>query len=187
MGTLGTLHQDVGQTFSGGDTNYLKGDSDLLLSTVAGNAAQVVIRAFPASFGAAKDYLLYSDPEIKFLNIYCDGSDSNKLKVDWYPDATIATQDTGVVCPTDWFTVAVAINNDGTSAKIEIESRLKGQSNWEAVSTNTLASKSLSFTTTASKFVHIGKNFTGTIHSVEITTSDGNLAIDKNAINGGSL
>ncbi len=176
---------DVGQGFAGDSTNYLNGPSALLDGGTTGKAGRVVVRALPDSVGAGKYYLLESDANLKFLSIYCDGGDG-KAKVDWYPngDATIATQDSGVACGTDWLVIAVAINNVGTDAKIDIEIRRKGAADWETLSTNTLNSKSLSFSSPGGQFIRIGKSFTGTIHSLEITTSDGSLAIDKAAING---
>ncbi len=45
------------------DANYLKGDSDLLVSGSTGKSALVVVRAKPSSIdGAKQNYILKGDP-----------------------------------------------------------------------------------------------------------------------------
>ncbi len=40
--------------------------------------------------------------DVKFVSIYCDGDDLNKLKIDWYPHGTTTpeTETPGAICPT---------------------------------------------------------------------------------------
>ncbi len=183
VGTSLTAVANVGLTFPGNDLEYLKGLATLLVPASTGNAGTLVVRAFPTGFNAGqKNYLVLSGASSKFLDVYCDGSNGNELRVDWYPSGVETTKTTGVTCPSDkWFLVGVAINNEGRDANIKVEVRLQDSATWETVALSTETQKTLQYTDTGD--ILIGSKFIGTIHSVEFLTTNGDLSLSQAALN----
>ncbi len=71
MGAPSAVIANVGQELLGDSTNYLKGDSDLLQSSITGKSALVVVRAKPTSIDPAKkNYILKANPVILLSQLY---------------------------------------------------------------------------------------------------------------------
>ncbi len=141
-----------------------------------------MIKALVDSLIEGKNYFLKSESSSKFLDIYVDSAQSH-LKIDWFPGGSMVTEDTGVTLPIGkWVILGVRIRNFGPDAKLEMETRLQERENWESSFSQTVFGKSLEYQDNEAWSMNIGYRFRGTINSVEITTSDGSLSLDKGAI-----
>ncbi len=80
--------------------------------------------------------------------------------------------------------MGVSINNFGPEAKLEVAVRIKGQGEWEPTVEGSAGDSQIEYVSEEEKYLTVGESFTGVVHSVEVTTSDGALAIDKQKILG---
>ncbi len=78
--------------------------------------------------------------------------------------------------------MGVAIKNFGADAKIEAEVKIQGNDYWETSLSETVSEKQIEFKSEAGKFLSIGKEFKGVIHSATISTSNGELRVLKESI-----
>ncbi len=76
----------------------------------------------------------------------------------------------------------MAISNYGPDSRIDAEMRVKGSNSWESPFTFTNEDSQIDYKEEDDKYLYVGESIKGVIHSIEITTSNGELRIDQQQI-----
>ena len=75
--------------------------------------------------------------------------------------------------------MSISLKDTGTEVEVNVEMRVEGETDWETSFANTSSSGRLTFEDGNSNYVVLGNLVNGFIHSFEIITHEGDVAIDK--------
>ena len=93
----------IGYEFPGSEDSYLELDAGILFADAGADGCVLYIDGFINDIpDDGQTYLVNADDDLQFIDVYCDGTDDDELKVVWFAETgdVAAVVDTGLTCPT---------------------------------------------------------------------------------------
>jgi hypothetical protein len=106
------------------------------------------------------------------MDIYCDVSENNELKVDWYPGGVARILDGNIYCREgSWISIEIQIREIAGNSQIEINSKEGEGTEW--IGYDDEQTVYLPMEESEDGFIWLGNSFTGIINFIEIIASNG--------------